>query len=940
MHFPDILFSAATDRALGWMVVHSIWQATAIALLSGVLLVVLRQQTAHLRYRVAGIAMMTVLFMALVTFYYYYNDHSTDGSVSAMVVANSGEIASRASFQGTIRTEIPSNPIAGSVTGGTEPVSIETFRGYFDEHLPLIAAIWILGMAAFLLRLLGGLSYVYYLRGRMNFPVDPYWTEIMERMVEKTGLRKSIPVLESALTRSPLTIGHLKPLILFPIGIINRLSESEVEAILAHELAHILRRDYLFNILQSIVEALFYYHPAVWWLSNQLRNERESACDEKAIELCGDKINYAKALVTMQEMAFYPMTPALAFAGQRQSQFLKRMQRLFQQPHTQFNIMEKWIATSLVICSILALTFGQQLQDNTPAPTTRPQLSLTSADESFRSGIWEAEISKDSLCISFSARSGKHGNWMHSECFPQSAFSGMPLAIGEVRFTLTRPAGLMTFTGKMEDANGAYGRFSFAASEDFRANLKKEGIAEVDDELMAHCFLGNLSMDYVPMMRRYGYDNLTKDDLQELAIFRLNEPAVKEYQALLAELGESKPTLRDLIEYSIHDIDRAYVRSLKSAGYTKLSAEKIKEFKIHGVTAEYIRDMTRKNDNTPPSPDELLESKIHGLEKIDLAKLEKAGYKNLSHEDVLSLAIHGIDEDYIKEVSALGLGKLDVEELVSTKIHGITPAFVQSYKAMNLGEVNTENLIQIKIHDITPEFVQSFKTMNLGEVNTENLIQVKIHSITPEFVQSFKAMKIGEVDIDNLMQAKIHGITPEFVQSFKAMNIGEANTDNLMQAKIHGITPEFVQSFKAMKVGEANIDNLMQAKIHGITPDFVQSFKSMKIGEVDIDNLMQAKIHGITPEFVQSFKTMNIGEANIDNLMQAKIHGLSPEFVEGFRNMGFKNLEVDDLVSAKIHKVTPAFIKEANDKGYRFPHLGGYADLKVRMDWLEKSRSH
>jgi beta-lactamase regulating signal transducer with metallopeptidase domain len=146
----------------------------------------------------------------------------------------------------------------------------------------------------------------------MNFPADPYWADILNKLALQSRFNTGIELLESALVRSPLTIGHLKPVILFPIGLINRLSESEVEAILAHELAHILRRDYIFNILQSVVEVVFYFHPAVWWLSAQVRQERESACDDRAIALVGNKMNYAKALVTIQEMAFFPLSPALA----------------------------------------------------------------------------------------------------------------------------------------------------------------------------------------------------------------------------------------------------------------------------------------------------------------------------------------------------------------------------------------------------------------------------------------------------------------------------------------------------------------------------------------------------------------------------------------------------------------------------------------------------
>ena len=383
MKIPDIIFSAGLDRALGWTMLHSLWQATLIALLAGILLLLLlllllRHKSAQLRYRVANMALGTILLSAVVTFTYYAQ--SSPPADSAIIAAKHTALPAPPEQVLGIKSIMPPPANPAVVAESAPPTS---FRAYFNEHLPSIVAIWFLGMTLFLCRLLGGLSKVYYLRSRMNFHADPYWTEVLNKLALQSKFKTGIDLLESALVRSSLTIGHLKPVILFPIGLLNRLSESEVEAILAHELAHILRRDYIFNVLQSVVEVIFYFHPAVWWLSAQIRQERESACDDQAIALLGSKINYAKALVTIQEMAFYPLSPALAFAGTKRNQLLVRVQRLFSPPTTKFNIMEKWIATGLVVCSLMVLAFGQHIK---PADTITQTAPFT-----HNAGLWEAD---------------------------------------------------------------------------------------------------------------------------------------------------------------------------------------------------------------------------------------------------------------------------------------------------------------------------------------------------------------------------------------------------------------------------------------------------------------------------------------------------------------------------------------------------------------------
>ena len=97
-------------------------------------------------------------------------------------------------------------------------------------------------------------------------------------------------------------IGWLRPVILFPASALTGLSAEQLEALLAHELAHIRRYDYLVNLLQTTVETLFFYHPAVWWVSAQVRQEREHCCDDLAVAACGDVLTYARALTALEQL--------------------------------------------------------------------------------------------------------------------------------------------------------------------------------------------------------------------------------------------------------------------------------------------------------------------------------------------------------------------------------------------------------------------------------------------------------------------------------------------------------------------------------------------------------------------------------------------------------------------------------------------------------------
>ena len=291
------IFSPNLEYALGWTVVHSLWQATAIALMIAILMIALREHSAQTRYVVGCVGLFTTLLTSIITFCFYFEFRST--SQTAHYLA---------------RTRI----IHSIVTDTRQLLNSSTrvsFQDYFNQHLPLIVSVWLMGVALFALRLLSGISYIAYLKRYRNSPMLGDWQARVEYLSEQLGVKKAVEILESALVKTPMTIGALKPIILFPIGAVTYLSVEQMEAILAHELAHIRRNDYFFNILHSLVEIIFYFHPAVWWLSNTIRNERENCCDDIAVSVSGNSLSYAKALVNLQELHAHSPTLAMGFAG-------------------------------------------------------------------------------------------------------------------------------------------------------------------------------------------------------------------------------------------------------------------------------------------------------------------------------------------------------------------------------------------------------------------------------------------------------------------------------------------------------------------------------------------------------------------------------------------------------------------------------------------------
>ena len=350
MDFIQQFISEDIIYALGWTVVHSLWQGALVAICLAAAMYLLRNKSAKLRYEVATFSLFSVFVLALSTFIYVYDFAQTSQVQEiSLLLGGLGEQTTEHNFF---------------------QVVVQSFGVFFDQHISTIVLVWFFGAILFSIRMIGGLAHIQKLKTEQNTPLPFYWQQKLNDLKRKIPVRKSIQLVESALVTMPMIIGAIKPMILLPIGAINALNEKEVEAILAHELAHIYRNDYLINIVQSFIEVLFYFNPAVWWISGNIRLERENCCDDIAVELCGSSIEYVKALVHLQELDQNIPAFAMLFSGPKQN-LLNRVKRILNQPQNRFNIMEKFTATCLLLVAIVFLSFG-----NTPN-SMKEEISVT-----------------------------------------------------------------------------------------------------------------------------------------------------------------------------------------------------------------------------------------------------------------------------------------------------------------------------------------------------------------------------------------------------------------------------------------------------------------------------------------------------------------------------------------------------------------------------------
>lgn len=280
-------------RALGWTLTHFIWQAALIAAVLAVALRMLRESTPDARYGACCIGLAVMAMAPLVTMITVLVLRAAPGTVSAGVLPGASATSSAGAWLAALQ--------------------------------PQFVRIWIVGVLLLQARLLLRWSSAQRLRRRGVLPAPASCQQMVARLAEQLAIRRPVAIFESTVARVPMVIGWLRPVILVPAGLMTGLTPQQLRAVIAHELAHVRRHDYPVNLIQAVLETLLFYHPAVWWLSNRLRVEREYCCDDMAVTLGGDAMRYARTLTLLDSLRGDDPQPAMASTG---GTLMTRIQRL------------------------------------------------------------------------------------------------------------------------------------------------------------------------------------------------------------------------------------------------------------------------------------------------------------------------------------------------------------------------------------------------------------------------------------------------------------------------------------------------------------------------------------------------------------------------------------------------------------------------------------
>jgi len=300
--------------ALGWTLVHSLWQILAMGVVLWIGLKLSSNKSAAFKYNLGLITLGTSFFLTVATFTYELAAFTPAPVLEAWLSNLSSEDSKQAA------------------AGYTAETLLSQSIYWIDQQLPIFVNFWFFGTLLFLFRLFNSLTELRMLRKAKSMEIDFEVKKIFNRLLDKFGLDTKVSLKATESGISPITFGYFKPVVLIPVALVFHLTPAQLEAIIAHELAHVKRNDYLINLIQSTMEVLFFYHPSYWWMSQTIKELCENAADDLAVEvgIAPKELAYSLAEV----LNFRTQNPPeLALpASKKRNPTLQRIKRIMGQP--------------------------------------------------------------------------------------------------------------------------------------------------------------------------------------------------------------------------------------------------------------------------------------------------------------------------------------------------------------------------------------------------------------------------------------------------------------------------------------------------------------------------------------------------------------------------------------------------------------------------------
>ncbi|HEY6445325.1 MAG TPA: M56 family metallopeptidase [Acidobacteriaceae bacterium] len=728
-------------------------------------------------------------------------------------------------------------------------VPIEFHPGSWPTTLLFL---WMALTTALLGRIVQGYLHLRGLRNRARL-ADAELVARFEQHLRGTRTLRTPQLLVSDEVLSPLAAGFLHPVVILPEFLLEEISEPELDYVLFHELAHVVRRDDWTNLLGRLAFAIFVLHPVAAWVLRRIEREREIACDDWVVAATGSAVHYAATLARLSEFCCTRRRELLATGMAHRSSKLGKRIEILLRPRLRFSPGASLIRVSVcLVASLALLCFGVRVPGwiafandlTVPAAThpavphfqssaadialaseaspaaapghaatalraygaqspATPPAAPTDQDKTWRHEwkLTRHDSSSSKVQFSLISRDDDGNDRTDTQDVPLSSLAGFSLSMldhdGPVKFDYLRDSGRILCQGNVTGGR-ASGPFTVLLNPTFVSALQNLGYAAPRDDEAFALVTSDVTLDFARAVRDTGLTS----------------------------------SVSDLVELKNHGVSAVYVRAVRQEGFTNLTASEISDLRDHGVDPGYLRAI-------------------------------KAAGPNLSINAIDSLYDHGVKPDYYKSMIAAA-PQLSIDQIDSLYDHGVEPDSYKGFASVD-SRLSIEDIDGLRDHGVKPEYYQSIKSAN-PTLSIDAIDSLFDHGVKPDSYKRFVSVD-PKLSIDNIDGLYDHGVDPDAYKGFASVD-ARLSIEQIDSLHDHGVEPGFYQGIKAAD-STASIEEINTLRDHGVELEYLRQIRALPDG-FSISDISELRDHGITAKYIRGLHEMGMKDLTAAQIVRLR----------------------------------------------------------------------
>ncbi len=679
----------------------------------------------------------------------------------------------------------------------------------------------------------------------------------------------------------PTVLGLVRPVILFPAELIESLSESDLENIALHEYAHICRWDDWTNLIQRIIAAVFFFHPAVRIIGRELCLEREIACDDWVIAQTGRTRAYATCLTKLVSLTPWSRRYAPAPSVLKtKSQFTRRIETLLNRRR---NVSPRTSRLAFFTTAAVLAVLAVQM---TKVP---PVVAVFDPVESILRGVapvvTEMPPRYGHSQTTVSARAVGCDDVAYS-C--NLAIVGCESEPKAPRAVTLRPANVVTYT-PAPDACEWCGSDCREWDDDVHMEsdcVNDNNVTAQFTNYFSNCFddlfgsKQDADIAYNIQYRHGETEKVTQRELLRLLSMGITGDYVRE----IRQAGLENVTIDNLVALKRNGVDGDYVKELNNAGLQYLTVEDVIRLRRNGVDGDDVEGYSLQSDDDL-SVDHILRLRRKGISGDDVLAMRGLDLPSLSLHDIAKLRDHRVSPDYVEALRDVGVLNLALPDLIALRSNGVDPKLIAAIQAYSDENVSLDAVLALRANGVDEDYLEELAEIGLGsdKLSIRDVVGLRTNGVDPAFAGTVLSRWGSSITVGDLITLRDNGVTINYLDELEAVDLSALSPRNVIALRSNGVDADLVAAIQVYDFGRSvDIGEIIALRANGVSEDYLEEFGRLD-RKFSVDDMIALRSNGVDADFVEDLEELDFNNLNARDIIEMRVLGLSPRLIDEFR---------------------------------------------------------